>query len=87
MIEQNNELVILDVRNPDELAAACYPGAVNIPVKELEARIAEIPAGKPVLIHCARGVRAESAYTLIKEKRANIPEVFFIKGRPIFPKK
>ena len=84
MIAEKKDLVILDVRNPNEYVVAHYPDSLNIPVKELETRSNEIPSGKPVLIHCAKGKRAERAYLLLREKRPDIKELYFIKGEPIF---
>jgi rhodanese-related sulfurtransferase len=84
MIQQKKDLVILDVRNPNEYAAAHYPGALNIPVNDLEARLSEVPAGKPVLLHCAKGIRSERGYNLLKAKRPDIKELYFVKGEPIF---
>jgi rhodanese-related sulfurtransferase len=85
MIEEKSDLILLDVRNPDEYAGAHFPDALNIPVKELETRYTEVPSGKPVLIYCARGRRAETAYRLLKEKRPDIVDLLFLKGEPIFP--
>ncbi len=38
------EPFVLDVREPDEVAAWAIPGAVNVPVAELSGRVAELPA-------------------------------------------
>lgn len=62
------ELVVLDVRTPGEYAQGHLEGSVNIPVEELEGRLAEVPADRPLLIYCRRGARAERAYNIIKEK-------------------
>ena len=80
-IADTRDLVLLDVRNPEELADGQYPGALNIPIRELEARIAEVPTDKPVLIYCARGVRAERAYRLLAAARPQT-HLAFIKGTP-----
>jgi ArsR family transcriptional regulator len=42
----------LDVRPPDEFAFGHVPGARNIPVAELEARLAELPGGVEVVAYC-----------------------------------
>lgn len=82
-IGQTKELTILDVRNPNEFVTGHYPNALNIPVAELEQRVAEVPAGKPVLIHCAKGIRAKRAYDVMKAQRPEM-EVMYIKGSPQF---
>ena len=83
IIQQKKDLVIIDVRNPNEYVVKHYPGALNIPVNELEARLSEVPAGKPVLLYCVRGVRAGRSYEILKEKRPDIEELYYIKGEPI----
>ena len=84
MAEQRKDLVLIDVRGPDEYAEAHYPGALNIPVNQLEARISEAPTGEPVLLYCARGARAQRAYKILKKKRPDIKELYFIKGETLF---
>lgn len=42
---------LLDVRNPDEFAGGYIPGAVLIPLKQLEQRLGEIDPRKPVLAY------------------------------------
>ena len=84
MVQQNKDLFILDVRNPNEFVVVHYPGALNIPVNELEQRLSEVPAGKPVLVHCALGKRGERGYEILKEKRPEIKELYYIKGTTIF---
>lgn len=45
-------VTVLDVRPPDEFAAAHVPGAVNIPLGELEARLAELDPAREVVAYC-----------------------------------
>jgi rhodanese-related sulfurtransferase len=53
---------IVDVRTPQETAAGIIPGAVLIPVGELEARASEIARdGRPTLVYCAGGSRSAAA--------------------------
>jgi rhodanese-related sulfurtransferase len=60
--------LVIDARTADEFAKGHLPAAVNIPAEEIAGRSAEIPAGKPVLIHCSTGTRAELAFDVLKEK-------------------
>lgn len=53
---------VLDVRTPQETAAGIIPGALLIPVDQLEARVKEIARdGQPVLVYCAGGSRSAAA--------------------------
>jgi rhodanese-related sulfurtransferase len=47
---------IIDLMNKEDFAARHIPGSVNIPVSELESRIAEIPKDKTVVVACNRGL-------------------------------
>jgi rhodanese-related sulfurtransferase/predicted transcriptional regulator len=47
-----DEVVLLDVRPADEYAAGHLPGALSIPVEELESRLGELPPGKEVVAYC-----------------------------------
>jgi rhodanese-related sulfurtransferase/predicted transcriptional regulator len=45
-------VTVLDVRPPEEFAAGHVPGAINIPVHELEKRLAELPKRREVVAYC-----------------------------------
>jgi rhodanese-related sulfurtransferase/DNA-binding transcriptional ArsR family regulator len=45
-------VTVLDVRPPEEFAAGHVKGAVNIPIHELERRLAELPRRKEVVAYC-----------------------------------
>ena len=49
---------LLDVRNPAELAVETVPGALNIPLPELRARLGELPRDREILVICRSGQRA-----------------------------
>jgi rhodanese-related sulfurtransferase len=65
------DVLILDVRNPDEANAGMIKGALLIPDEELAARIAEVPKGKRIVTHCLTGIRAEMAYHKLKDAGYN----------------
>jgi rhodanese-related sulfurtransferase/DNA-binding transcriptional ArsR family regulator len=48
----SGQVTVLDVRPANEYAAGHLPGAVNIPVDELAARMSELPAGAEVVAYC-----------------------------------
>ena len=43
---------MLDVRPVEEFAAGHLPGAINIPIGQLEKRLAELPRSKEVVAYC-----------------------------------
>jgi rhodanese-related sulfurtransferase len=49
---------VLDVREPDEYAEAHVPGAVLIPLGQLEERIDEVEDGSRVFVICRSGARS-----------------------------
>lgn len=68
MLEQGS-LRIVDVRTPQETAAGIVPGALLVPVDELEARLSELPNdGKRTLLYCAAGGRSAAACDFLTSK-------------------
>jgi rhodanese-related sulfurtransferase len=59
--KQPTDTVILDVRDAPAASAGMLPGAVNIPLDDLEARVAELPRDKELIIHCNTGIMAGMA--------------------------
>ena len=60
------EVVVIDVRNPDEVKTGMLKVARNIPAEEIRLRMAEIPKDKTIVTQCSTGVRAEMAYHELK---------------------
>lgn len=54
------EPLLVDVRDAAAYAAGHIPGAVNIPLPELAARLDQLPADQPIVVNCGTGLR--SAY-------------------------
>ncbi|WP_082420443.1 metalloregulator ArsR/SmtB family transcription factor [Paenibacillus sp. A3] len=46
------EVVLLDVRPKDEYATGHIPGAISIPMEELEKHLASLPADKEIVAYC-----------------------------------
>ncbi|MHB1502464.1 MAG: MBL fold metallo-hydrolase [Acidimicrobiales bacterium] len=61
LIGTESEPYLLDVREPDEVAAWSIAGAVNIPLGQLSHRSAEIPTDRHVVVLCASGSRSRAA--------------------------
>ncbi len=63
------EVVVLDVRPPEEFAAGHLPQAVNVPLAELESALARLPADKEIVAYC-RGPHCVLAYEAVARLRA-----------------
>jgi uncharacterized membrane protein YfcA/rhodanese-related sulfurtransferase len=58
---------LVDVRTPDEFAAGHLPGAINIPVDEIERRAGEIgPLSRPIVTYCRSGARSGRAKSALE---------------------
>ncbi len=65
LVESGARLV--DVRTREEFAAGHLPGAVNIPVQELDRRMTELePKDEPVVLYCRSGNRSGLAARMLK---------------------
>ena len=63
-------VTVLDVRPSEEFAAGHVPGAINIPVHELEKRIKELPKRREIVAYC-RGpycLMSYDAVSLLRKK-------------------
>lgn len=62
-----NGAAVLDVRTAEEYREDSLPGATNIPVDELEARLPEVASlvgsdrSRPIVVYCKSGRRAAKA--------------------------
>jgi len=56
---------LLDVRQPEELTLESVPGAVNIPLPELRARLSELPKDREIHVICRSGQRAYYATRIL----------------------
>ncbi|WP_370248726.1 rhodanese-like domain-containing protein [Nocardioides sp.] len=63
-VSQEREPIVVDVRQADEYAAAHLPGAVHLPVQDVERAAATLPAGE-IWVHCRSGYRAGIAASLL----------------------
>jgi rhodanese-related sulfurtransferase/biotin operon repressor len=61
-------VTVLDVRPPEEFAAGHVPGAINIPIHELEKRIKELPRRREVVAYC-RGPYCLMSYDAVSVLR------------------
>lgn len=62
-------ITVLDVRPEDEFAVGHVPGALNIPLSELEQRLGELPPDREVIAYC-RGPYCVLSFEAVSALRA-----------------
>jgi len=67
--------IVVDVRAPKELSKGHIGGSVNLPLNHLRERLAELPAHRRVLVHCAGGYRSSIAAGLMQQRGLDVLEL------------
>jgi len=75
---KTNHLKLLDVREPHELEISALPGAVNIPLGQLAARLSELDSAEEMVIFCKSGSRSARGLELLAS--AGFKKVKNLKG-------
>lgn len=80
IMDQNTDLLLLDVHNPQEYTSLKLPDSrvINIPLGELRERIDEVPRDKEILTFCKVSMRGYEAQRILQS--AGIENVRFIEG-------
>jgi rhodanese-related sulfurtransferase len=74
---KNGEVVLVDVREPEEYAAEHIPGAVLMPLSSFDPQKAAASGqGKPVVISCQVGGRAGRAAAAMVAAGTTMPVLF-----------
>lgn len=66
-LARREEVFLLDVREPAEVAEWAYPVGVNIPLGELPARLDELPRDVTIVVACRVGGRSATAARALSE--------------------
>ena len=59
---------LLDVRSPREFEAEKVPGALNIPLGQLESECGSLASCENLVLVCASGMRAQKAFDLLASR-------------------
>jgi rhodanese-related sulfurtransferase len=73
-----DEVTLLDVREPAELALAALDGALHIPMREIPSRLAELNPRKPLVVMCHSGARSRRVAEFLGAN--GFEHVFNLKG-------
>ena len=63
----DTQALLLDVREPSEFTAGHVEGALNIPLPQLRARLAELPGDREIWVYCAAGHRSYYALRILRQ--------------------
>jgi adenylyltransferase/sulfurtransferase len=67
LLDQGEQPLILDVRNPEEIAICRIAGSMVIPLPELADRLDELDRAAPLIVHCKSGARSAQAIALLRD--------------------
>ena len=65
---EKGKVNVLDVRGAVEWESGHVPGVLNIPLGYLPDRLAELPTGRPLVVHCKGGGRSAIAASLLQSR-------------------
>ena len=67
--KDENSLLVVDVRTPEEFEDGAYPDAINIPLDEIMDRLDELGnnVAREIVVYCASGARSAYAQRMLKQ--------------------
>jgi len=77
-LDRQENVVLLDIREPHEVKLARIEGAVHIPMGEIPQRVEELSREKEILVHCHTGMRSLLVGQYLLE--AGFPRVASVAG-------
>jgi rhodanese-related sulfurtransferase len=68
LIDAGRPLVLLDVREPEEVAFVRLDGAVHIPMGEIPGRLHELDPDADIVIYCHHGIRSANVAAFLMQR-------------------
>lgn len=68
LLDANEDLYVIDVREDFEVADGVIPGAVHIPLGEIPSSLEQLDKSLPYIIVCKGGVRSANACEYLAEQ-------------------
>jgi rhodanese-related sulfurtransferase/rubrerythrin len=81
-VETHNEknYLIIDVRQPQEYRHGHIPGAMFLPLLDLESKLFDLPADRDLIFYCSNGGRSLAAATLVIDAEVTNRRVYNLSG-------
>lgn len=71
---ENGTMIVVDVREPRELAGGTIPGSVSMPLSVFDPARLPVGEGKRVVLSCAGGVRSRIAIEQARQAGVDVGE-------------
>ena len=86
-LKSDKDIIVLDVRTPEEVATGMIENAINIPVQVLEKRVDELVnyKDKEIFVICRTQNRSSAAASFLKEK--GYKAIYVIGGMSVYNQK
>lgn len=78
MLQSSSNVLVVDVRTPEEYAQGHLKGAINIPLSDLPLRIGRLEQNRPILVYCQTGYRSAQASSILV--KAGFTKVYNLEG-------
>ena len=78
MMQSSSNVLVVDVRTPEEYAQGHLKGAINIPLSTLPLRINGLDQKRPILVYCQTGIKSAEASSILV--RAGFTKVYNLEG-------
>jgi len=71
LLDQGNKIVLLDVREPEEVAMVRISGSVHIPMREIPSRLHELDPDTDIVVYCHHGMRSANVCGFLQQHQFN----------------
>ncbi len=68
LLDAGHPLLLLDVREPEEVALVRLPGSVHIAMGEIPGRVHELDPDADIVVYCHHGVRSASVVSFLAQR-------------------
>jgi rhodanese-related sulfurtransferase len=72
-LHENKPVLLLDVREDEEVEYCALPGHIHIPMNLIPLRQNELPDGTPIVVYCHHGMRSLYAAMYLSEAGFAMP--------------
>lgn len=67
-LARGDDLLLVDIRTPAEVAQGSIPGALEMPMHLIPLRLAELPRDTDVVLYCRSGARSYQACAYLMQQ-------------------